>query len=182
MGTREKFSIFDVGKLVNSLKKFSKVVFNIVLKRGQILFIEKRNIKGFKELTKVASFQCQAYFIGEWTYGLITNVWMAKLYLNGEIFEGETEHNIKKKPSLVFLTDVNKATTIVNEVIKTKIPIFGLSSNVNISDNIAYFVAGNTGSSLSLYFFCTLMALFLRTAIFLTACDHKNINHYSKKI
>ena len=177
LGSHENFLIFNVEKLINNLVKLNKIIYNLINKNGQIFFIETRSFIGFKEVIQLAAQQCQTFFIGDWTYGIITNKLMTQLFLTSD-----NDHNFFRNPSLVFLPHINHNEVVINELIKKTIPIVGITDSDSNIWNITYPLSGNSESILSLLFFTTFIELAITKAIFINIRDNNNNIKYQTNL
>lgn len=176
-GSRENFLIFNVDKLINNLFKLNKLILNITNKQGQFFFVETRCDLGFKEITQNASLRCQSYFIGEWSYGTITNKSMNDLYITKK-----TKNSITTDLNIAFISNIGYNVTVAKEIEKLFIPIIGITDSSSNYWNHPYPIVGNSRSILSLFFFCTFLELTTSKAIFNFNTDCKNKKFYHKYI
>lgn len=157
-GTREGLHIFDLQQTLAGIRRCAKVVNELSLNAGLILYVGTR--QGQELMVEQAAAKSNGYYVhGRWTPGTLTNFQITslpkrsidKVELN--MADQNTNRTLSAslsngiiKPDLVFILNPVENRPLLNECIKMRIPTAGIVDSDSEPSFLTYPIPGNDDS------------------------------------
>ena len=153
-GKRDGLYLWDLEKTMPLIRQTLIVLKKIIENKQTILFLRSLNENIHNNVIQQTALKLkQPYLTTKWVGGLLTNCENIQKSFSIKKKKNISLKYLKKKPELLFITNINSNKTAIKEANKMNIPIIAFVNNTDHINGITYPIISNPYNYLFIKFY-----------------------------